>query len=81
MSARVYLQSFHLPDRGEEKSFLRQIKRTCYPDRYPFNVFRYREMPVFTLCASAAVSFRPAVPPGPLPGVGSSPATMCSIIF
>ena len=48
MSAGVYLKSFRLPNRGEEECFLGQIKRTCYPDRYPFNVFRYREMPVFT---------------------------------
>jgi len=41
----VYLERFQLPDQNQEDSFLSEIRRTCYPTRYPFNVFRYRQIP------------------------------------
>lgn len=41
----VYLERFCLPDQAQEDDFLSDIRRTCYPTKYPFNVFRYRRMP------------------------------------
>ena len=41
----LYLDHFRLPDQGMEDSFLETIRRTCYPTKYPFHVFRYRQMP------------------------------------
>ena len=43
----VYLQQFHLLTRQEEEGFLSNPleRRTCYPTKYPFHVFRYRELP------------------------------------
>jgi len=41
----IYLQRFRFPDREEEERFLCDQRRTCYPTKYPFNVFRYRRLP------------------------------------
>ena len=41
----IYLERFRLPDQDQEDAFLSGIRRTCYPTRYPFHVFRYRRMP------------------------------------
>ena len=41
----VYLQRFSLPDQNREDSFLETIRRTCYPTKYPFHIFRYRQVP------------------------------------
>lgn len=43
----VYLESFRLPNRETEEKFLYNQPYTCYTTNYPFNVFRYRELPVF----------------------------------
>ncbi len=48
----VYLQSFQMPTREtEEKYFANpgnvKAKRTCYSTKYPFDLFRYRELPEF----------------------------------
>ena len=41
----LYLEHFRLPDQNQEDGFLTSIKRTCYPTKYPFHIFRYRRMP------------------------------------
>lgn len=41
----VYLKSFTISNREQEEMFLDSIKETCYTTRYPFNVFRYRNVP------------------------------------
>ena len=41
----VYLRSFCIPDQDMEDAFLGAQKRTCYPTKYPFHVFRYRNVP------------------------------------
>ena len=41
----LYLERFRLPDQGMEDGFLETIQRTCYPTKYPFHVFRYRQVP------------------------------------
>ncbi len=42
----LFLERFRLPDRTEEEKFLWDLpRRTCYPTKYPFNVFRYRQVP------------------------------------
>lgn len=41
----VYLKSFTILSREQEETFLDSIKETCYTTRYPFNVFRYRNVP------------------------------------
>ncbi len=48
----VYLQSFQMPTREEEENYFiysqdAKAKRTCYDTKYPFNLFRYRELPLF----------------------------------
>ena len=48
----VYLQSFRMPSEDDEQSFFAnpfnmKVKRTCYTTRYPFDVFRYRDLPEF----------------------------------
>ena len=46
----IFLQSFQMPTRiDEENYFFSSIKaqRTCYTTKYPFNLFRYRELPEF----------------------------------
>lgn len=40
----VYLKSFTILSREQEERFLDSIKETCYTTRYPFNVFRYRNV-------------------------------------
>ena len=49
----IYLQSFSMLTREDEEVFFNKrsnVKayRTCYTTKYPFHVFRYRELPVFT---------------------------------
>lgn len=41
----AYLKWFQLPGQDQEDDFLTDIRRTCYPTRYPFHVFRYRRVP------------------------------------
>lgn len=41
----VYLKSFTILNREQEEMFLDSIKETCYTTRYPFNIFRYRNVP------------------------------------
>lgn len=48
-----YLQAFQMPDRDAEEAFLSnpadpRSRRTCYATKYPFQVFRYRQLPEFT---------------------------------
>ena len=52
----VYLQSFHIVSRQEDEKFFLDTKspefktknfRTCYTTRYPFLLFRDRELPDF----------------------------------
>ena len=44
---RQYLQSFSMLTREQEEGFLSSDRRTLLTSRYPFNVFRYRELPTF----------------------------------
>lgn len=46
---RQYLKSFTMPTREQEESFLLHDRRTLLTSKYPFNVFRYRELPGFDL--------------------------------
>ncbi len=45
----IYLSTFHLPSREEEENFFFGFNpknaRTCYTTKYPFGLFRYRDMP------------------------------------
>ena len=48
----IYLQSFHMPTRDDEENYFAdttnfKAKRTCYTTKYPFGLFRYRELPEF----------------------------------
>lgn len=47
----VFLQEFRLPSREDEEDYFCsgevKTRRTCYPSRYPFGVFRNRELPAF----------------------------------
>ncbi len=46
----VYLQSFCMPTQSAEEDFFinnKKAKRTCYDSKYPFGLFRYRELPEF----------------------------------
>ena len=49
----IYLQTFRMPAREDEESFFSdptdpRNQRTCYTTKYPFHVFRYRQLPEFT---------------------------------
>lgn len=47
----IYLQSFHMPSKNAEESYLSnsdKAKRTYYTTQYPFGLFRYRELPEFS---------------------------------
>lgn len=44
---RAYLKSFRMPTREQEEGFLNYDRRTLLTSKYPFNVFRYRELPSF----------------------------------
>lgn len=44
---RAYLKSFRMPTREREEGFLNYDRRTLLTSKYPFNVFRYRELPSF----------------------------------
>ena len=46
---RQYLKSFTMLTQEQEEAFLFQDRRTLLTSKYPFNVFRYRELPTFTL--------------------------------
>ena len=51
-SAMIYLQSFQMPTRVDEENYFAnplnfKAKRTCYTTKYPFDLFRYRELPEF----------------------------------
>ena len=46
----IYLKSFHLPTREDEERYFDpaanpKIRRTCYTTKYPFHVFRRRNLP------------------------------------
>ena len=44
----VYLQSFTMPSASDEEDFFMnslKAKKTCYDSKYPFGIFRYRELP------------------------------------
>ncbi len=48
----VYLQSFQMPTRMDEENYFAspdnfKARRTCYTTKYPFDLFRYRELPEF----------------------------------
>lgn len=48
----IYLQSFQMPTRDDEENYFAspanfKAKRTCYTTKYPFGLFRYRELPEF----------------------------------
>ena len=48
----VYLQSFQMLTRDDEEKYFAdpsnsKAKRTCYTTKYPFGLFRYRELPEF----------------------------------
>ena len=48
----IYLQSFRMPTRNDEENYFAnpsnfKAKRTCYTTKYPFDLFRYRELPEF----------------------------------
>ena len=48
----IYLQSFQMPTRDDEENYFAnplnlKAKRTCYTTKYPFDLFRYRELPEF----------------------------------
>lgn len=48
----IFLNSFTMPDRKAEEAYFTKrdnykAKRTCYTTKYPFGVFRYRELPTF----------------------------------
>lgn len=45
----IYLQTFQMPTRESEEAFFSDLgnykaKRTCYTTKYPFDLFRYREL-------------------------------------
>lgn len=49
----IYLQTFRMPAREDEEAFFSdptdpRNQRTCYTTKYPFHVFRYRQLPEFT---------------------------------
>jgi len=46
----IYLQSFSFPTQDQEADFFvynPKAKMTCYDSKYPFGLFRYRELPEF----------------------------------
>jgi len=48
----VYLREFTMLSRSAEEGFFTdptnvKVRRTCYTTKYPFGVFRYRELPTF----------------------------------
>ncbi len=46
----LYLQSFTMPSEDDEYRFFlnsQKARRTCYDSKYPFGLFRYRELPEF----------------------------------
>ena len=49
----IYLEAFRMPSREAEEDFFSNIadprnRRTCYTTKYPFHVFRYRQLPEFS---------------------------------
>lgn len=48
----LYLKEFSMLSRGDEEAFFSDLnnvkaRRTCYTTKYPFGIFRYRELPTF----------------------------------
>lgn len=48
----IYLREFKMLSRSDEERFFTdpmngKVRRTCYTTKYPFGVFRYRELPKF----------------------------------
>ena len=48
----IYLQSFKMPTRNDEENYFadphnHKAKQTCYSTKYPFDLFRHRELPEF----------------------------------
>lgn len=48
----VYLKNFTILSREQEERILDSIRETCYTTRYPFNIFRYRDVPQLEFEAS-----------------------------
>ena len=44
---RLYLKNFRMLTREQEENYLFHDRRTLLTSKYPFNVFRYRELPTF----------------------------------
>lgn len=44
---KSYLKSFSMPTREQEEGFLFYDRRTLLTSKYPFHVFRHRELPTF----------------------------------
>ena len=48
----IYLMNFQMPTREDEENYFSdkdniKVKKTCYTTYYPFQLFRYRELPQF----------------------------------
>ena len=48
----IYLMNFQMPTREDEENYFSdkdniKVKKTCYTTYYPFQLFRYRELPEF----------------------------------
>ncbi|MBQ4648158.1 MAG: AAA family ATPase [Clostridia bacterium] len=46
----VYLMSFRMPTQDDEENYMiksKKASRTCYTTKYPFGLFRHRELPEF----------------------------------
>ena len=46
----VYLMSFRMPTQDDEENYMiksQKASRTCYTTKYPFGLFRHRELPEF----------------------------------
>ena len=43
----IYLRSFEFLSQGDEDGYLSSPRPNCYDTKYPFGVFRYRELPAF----------------------------------
>ncbi len=44
---KLYIESFSMLTREQEEDFLFYDRRTLLTSKYPFNIFRYRELPTF----------------------------------
>lgn len=44
---KLYIESFSMLTREQEEDYLFYDRRTLLTSKYPFNTFRYRELPTF----------------------------------